>query len=78
MFFFFKGFLQNFVFERNGIEKFGLYELHAFQGIAVLKLLMFKKKPPASNDVCLYTVLAVRVWLYKGGRYSPLTLKTNA
>ena len=62
----------------NGIEEFRLYELHVFQGIAVLKLLMFKKKPPASNDVCLYTVLAVRVWLYKGGRYSPLTLKTNA
>ena len=73
-----KVFFQNFVFERNGIEEFWLYELHAFQGIAVLKLLMFKKKPIASNDVCLYTVLAVRVWLYKGGRYSPLTLKTNA
>ena len=28
--------------------------------------------------VRVYTVLAVCVWLYKGGRYSPLTLKTNA
>ena len=30
-------FFQNFVFERNGIEEFRLYELHPFQGIVVLK-----------------------------------------
>ena len=47
-------FFQNFVFERHGIEEFQLYELHVFQGITVLKTLVFKKKPPASNDVCSY------------------------
>ena len=49
------------VVERHGIEEFRLYELHAFQGIAVLKPLMFQKKQFVSNAVCLYTVLAVCV-----------------
>ena len=56
------------------MEEFRLHELHAFQGITVLKPLMSKKKPIVSDDVCSYTVLGVCVcvWLYKGKRYSPL------
>ena len=43
------------------MEEFRLHELHAFQGITVLKPLMSKKKPIVSNDVCSYTVLGVCV-----------------
>ena len=57
-------FFQNFVFERHGIEEFRLHELHVFQGISVLKPLMFQKKQIVNNDVCSfcsYTGLGVCV-----------------
>ena len=56
-------------------KNFGYIQLHAFQGITVLKPLMFKKNSIVNNDVCSYTVLGECVWLYKGKRYSPLAKK---